>query len=96
MVGPLMASWKGIALGAAGLAVADAVLSSSTGASRLGTFGTTVAKGVNYFLSVTTPGLKTPAKKASSTTATTPTSSGGTTTTASARSNTSVATQNAG
>lgn len=56
-----MASWTSIAMGAAGLAVADAVLSSKSAPKSLGGAGAGLAKLVADFVSVTKPGL--PEKK---------------------------------
>lgn len=52
-----MASWKSIALGAAGLAVAEAVVSNPKGAGRLGGFGASIGKVVHDFVAVTVPAL---------------------------------------
>lgn len=74
-----MTTWAGIAMGAAGLAVGEAVLSRAGAASAVGGSFAGAAKIVQDFLSATVPGLP---PKTSSTTSTT-TSTTATTTTAS-------------
>lgn len=59
-------------IGAAGLAVGQAVLSKKTGAARVGGIGTSVANVISDFLSVTKPGLPPKTKTASLTATSSP------------------------